>query len=86
VKQINEITIDNLTGYEIVADGKTKDNVPELVYQVMLFDDKGGYYIIVGHTKENFEKYLEMFKKIALTFKRKEEICNQQIWMQAELK
>lgn len=46
IKEINEITIDNLTGYEIIADGKTKEDKPELVYQVMLFNDKGDYYII----------------------------------------
>lgn len=71
IKQINEITIDNLNGYEIIANGKTKNNIPELIYQAMLFNDKGDYYMIVGQTKENFEKYLETFKKITKTFKRK---------------
>ena len=71
IKQITEITIDNLKGYEIIADGKTKDNKAELVYQVMLFDEKGNYYIILGNTIEDFDKYLESFKKIAKTFKRK---------------
>ena len=71
IKQINEITIDNLKGYEIIADGKTKDNMPELVYQVMLFNDKGDYYIIVGQAKEEFQKYLETFRQVSKTFKRK---------------
>jgi len=71
IKEIKEITIDNLKGYEIVADGKTKDGKPELVYQVMLFNDKGDYYIIVGQAKEEFQKNLATFKKIAQTFKRK---------------
>lgn len=71
IKEIKEITIDNLNGYEIVAKGKTKDDKAELVYQVMLFNDNGDYYIIVGQSKEDFVKYLESFKKIALTFKRK---------------
>lgn len=71
IKEIKEITIDNLKGYEIVADGKTKDNKAELVYQVMLFNESGDYYIIVGQSKEDFDKYLESFKKIVKTFKRK---------------
>jgi hypothetical protein len=71
VKEAKEINIDNLKGFEIVADGKAKDGQAELVYQVMLFNNDGGYYIIVGAAKENFEKYLENFKKISKTFKRK---------------
>jgi hypothetical protein len=71
IKQIGEITIDNLKGFEIVANGKTKDDKAELIYQVMLFNENGDYYIIVGQTKEDFDKYLESFKKMAKTFKRK---------------
>jgi PsbP-like protein len=71
IKEIKEISVDNLKGYEIVADGKTKDGKPELVYQVMLFNDKGDYYIIVGQAKEEFQKNLVTFKKITQTFKRK---------------
>jgi hypothetical protein len=71
IKEIKEITVDGLSGYEIIADGKTADNRPELVYLVMLFNDKGDYYIIVGHAKENLESNLETYKKIAKTFKRK---------------
>ncbi|MEI9910996.1 MAG: hypothetical protein WDO71_15780 [Bacteroidota bacterium] len=71
VREIKEITIDNLKGFEIIGDGKTKDDKAELIYQVMLFTDEGGYYILVGQAKEEFEKNLETFKKIAKTFKRK---------------
>ena len=71
IKEINEITIDNLNGFEIVANGKTKDDKAELIYQVMLFNEKGDYYIIVGQTKDDFNKNLESFKKVAKTFKRK---------------
>jgi hypothetical protein len=72
IKENKEITIDNLKGYEIVADSKTKDGKPELVYQVMLFNDKGDYYIIVGQAKEEYQKNLDAFKKVAKTFKRKQ--------------
>lgn len=72
IKEIKEISIDNLKGYEIVADGKAKDNKAELLYQVMLFSDKGDYYIILGQAKEDFQKNLDIFKKVAKTFKRKQ--------------
>ncbi|TDL99587.1 MAG: hypothetical protein C4K58_06765 [Flavobacteriaceae bacterium] len=71
IKEINEITIDNLKGFEIVALGKTIDDKPELVYQVMLFNENGDYFLIVGQAKEDFDKYLDDFKMIARTFKRK---------------
>lgn len=71
IKEIKEITVDNLKGYEIVADGKTKDDEPQLVYQVILFNEKGDYYIIIGQAKEEFHKNLETYKKITKTFKRK---------------
>lgn len=71
IKEIKEITIDNLKGYEIIANGKTRDDKAELIYQVMLFNENGDYYIIVGQTKENFGTYLESFRKVSKTFKRK---------------
>ncbi|MFT4018843.1 MAG: hypothetical protein QM668_17905 [Agriterribacter sp.] len=61
----------NEKGYEIVANGKTKEGKTELVYQVMLFNEMGDYYIIIGQAKEEFDKYLESFKKVAKAFKRK---------------
>ena len=71
IKEIKETNIDSLNGYEIVADGKTADNQPELIYQVMLFNDRGDYYIILGQAKGNIKSNLETYKKIAKTFKRK---------------
>lgn len=71
IKEINEITIDNLKGFEIVANGITKEDKDELVYQVMLFNGTNEYYIIVGQSKEDMDKYLDIFKKIAKTFMRK---------------
>ena len=71
IKEIKEITIDHLKGYEIVAEGKTKNREPELIYQVMLFNDKGGYYIIVGQAKEELQKNLEIYKQVSKTFKRR---------------
>jgi hypothetical protein len=71
IKEIKETVIDGLNGYEIVAEGKAANGQPELIYQVMLFNDEGDYYIIIGQAKENMESNLEIYKKIAKTFKRK---------------
>ena len=71
IKEKNEITIDNLKGFEIVANGRTKEGLAELVYQVIIFNDEGDYYLIVGQSKDDFEGYLKSYRKIAKTFKRK---------------
>lgn len=69
IKQTNEVTINGLPGYEIIADGKNKEGKPILVYQVMLFDAKSFYYILLGNAQENRIENLAAFKKIANTFK-----------------
>jgi hypothetical protein len=71
VQEINEVTIDNLDGFEITAKGLTQNGPSELIYQVMLYTDDGDYYLILGTAKEESGEYLEGFKKIARTFKRK---------------
>ncbi len=71
VKEINPIQIDNLKGYEIIANGKNKDSKAEIIYQVMLFGDADNYFIIIGMATENFDANLNTFKNIAKTFKRK---------------
>jgi hypothetical protein len=69
--KINEIEIDGISGYEIIAEGLNKQNgAKELVYQVMLYTDNG-YYVIVGTTGNDFEANLDLFKKVAKTLKRK---------------
>lgn len=70
IRNINPISVDGMNGYEIVADSQ-KDNTPQQIYQSMLFDNEGSYYIIVGQTKENFGHYLKQYQKITKTFKRK---------------
>lgn len=71
VKKIEPITIDNLSGYEIIAQGKNKKLEDELIYQVMLYTDEGTYFILVGLAAADQEKNLAAFKKITQTFKRK---------------
>jgi hypothetical protein len=66
------VTIDNLKGYEIVAKAQDQESgQPMLVYQVMLFDQKG-YYIMQGQVAEAVKAdYLPAFKAIAQSFQRK---------------
>lgn len=71
LKKTNPVQIDNLEGYEIVADGITKDGKKQLVYQVMIFNGESDYYIIVGTATENPENNLVNFREIAKTFQRK---------------
>lgn len=71
IKEINELVIDGMIGFEIVANGKNIDDKDQLAYQVMLFNDEGDYYIFFGQTTEEFEKYLVVFQTLAKTFERK---------------
>ena len=45
-KGINEIEIDNLKGFELFAKNNDKEN--EEMYQVILFDQNGVYYLFIG--------------------------------------
>lgn len=67
VKSIDKLKIYNLDGYETVAEGNNK----QLIYQTILFTENNEYYLIVGETKVNKDKNLEIFKKVARTFKLK---------------
>lgn len=71
IEQSNKITIDNLNGYEIVANGKdTKSGQPMLIYQIMLFEEQN-YFLVQGLvSNENRQSNLEVFKQMARTFKR----------------
>lgn len=70
-RSVNTVDIDSLDGIEIVAFGKNADGKNELVYQVMLFEEGEGYFILVGSATDFYDIYLENFKKIAKTFRRK---------------
>lgn len=69
-KGINEIAIDNLKGFELYAKNNDKEN--EEMYQVILFDDNGGYYLFVGTYKSTSENAISDIKNIIKTFKRKQ--------------
>jgi hypothetical protein len=71
VKSTKEITIDNLSGWEMVADGlEQKTKAPMKIYQVMLFPKQGGYVVMTGLVGDKqSEVYMPKFKSIALTYK-----------------
>ncbi|MEZ5017816.1 MAG: hypothetical protein R2800_12235 [Flavipsychrobacter sp.] len=70
IKSINEIKIDGISGYEIEANGISKDGEENLVYLVLLYNSDN-YYILLGTANEAFENNLKQFKKAVKTFKRK---------------
>ncbi|HMF73861.1 MAG TPA: hypothetical protein VK616_20410 [Flavitalea sp.] len=70
-ENINEITIDGISGFEIVATGKDRKNGEEQkIYQVILFSDSL-YYIFLGSTNNDFDNNINELKKVVKTFKRK---------------
>ncbi len=78
IKSRSEISIDNLSGWEIEAAGQDqKTKAPLKLYQVMLFPKQGGYVLmtgIVGTQQANV--YLPKFKAIARTYKNSPEDSN----------
>jgi hypothetical protein len=69
----NEITIDNLDGYEIIAVGKdVKSGEAVAIYQVVLVDQDAYYYLMEGQVNARLNsQYLSQFKQLAGSFKRK---------------
>ena len=71
IQATTEITIDGVSGYEMIAsakDKKTGDS--EKIYQVILFSDKL-YYLLFGSTNDKSEKNINELKQVVRTFKRK---------------
>lgn len=68
----NEINIDGLSGYEIVARAlDVETNTPLVVYQVMLFKGKT-YYIMQGIVGSKLKtEYVDDFQKMARSFRIK---------------
>jgi hypothetical protein len=67
----DEITIDGLNGYEIVADGEDIDSgTPLSIYQVILYGD-GSYILIQGLVGSTIaDQYLPEFKSMARSLRR----------------
>ena len=68
IKTITPVTIYNINGYEIVAEGSDKENQQQLIYFVMLYPDNTSYYIMLGMTNAKYESYLSDFRKLAQSF------------------
>jgi hypothetical protein len=68
-KGINEIEIDNLKGFELYAKNNDKEN--EEMYQVILFEKTGGYYLFVGTYLAGSEEAISDIKSVIMTFERK---------------
>lgn len=70
IKHINEVTIDKLSGYEIIAYESIGNEEVKVIYFVMLFDIDE-YYIFNGSAANNMDDNLKIFKEAANSFKRK---------------
>lgn len=68
-KGINEIELDGLEGYELYASNNA--NETEEMYQVMLFEEDGGYFLFVGTYLAGNKKALEDIKRVIDTFERR---------------
>ncbi|MFK7923592.1 MAG: hypothetical protein AB8H47_16665 [Bacteroidia bacterium] len=69
---ITELRVDDLHGYTIPAtaiDPKSKED--RMIYQTMLFDGEGNYFILLGTTNQNDESNAPLFDKLTKSFKRK---------------
>ena len=72
IEQSDKVTVDNLSGLEIVAKGKDIDSGQAMViYQMILFENQR-YYIMQGLISgAQRQNYLPAFKEMARLFKRK---------------
>lgn len=68
-KGINAITLDGLKGFELFA--KNNNKINEELYQVILFDPNGGYYLLIGTYVSGSEEATEDVQKIIRTFQRR---------------
>ena len=68
-KGINTIEIDGLNGFELFAKNNDKEN--EEMYQVILFDENGDYYLFVGTYLTGSENAISDIKNVIKTFNRK---------------
>ena len=70
ISSLQNVTIDGLTGFEIVASAKGKDpSIDLVVYQVCLFPNKGGYILMQGLVgKGTGDAFLTKFREMAQSF------------------
>lgn len=61
----------DLDGFEIISRAKVYDDKEDLLYQCLLFDKKGNYFLVVGLANVEMTKNLQVFQKIARTLQPK---------------
>jgi hypothetical protein len=68
---VTEVSIDGISGFEIIATGNDKKtSLEEKICQVILFSDNL-YYIFYGSTNKDYANNINEIKKVIETFKRK---------------
>jgi hypothetical protein len=72
IKSRQQISIDDLSGWEIEATGQDQQTkTPLQLYQVMLFPQNGGYVLMTGIVgTQQASTYLPKFKAIARTYRK----------------
>ena len=68
-KEIKAVELDGLKGYELYA--QNSDDPAEQMYQLILFEEAGGYFLFVGTYLTGYEAALADIQRIIQTFKRK---------------
>jgi hypothetical protein len=68
-KGLNEIVVDGISGYELYA--SSANNPLEELYQAILFDDDGGYFIFIAIYKSDQTTEIENIRNVVKSFKRK---------------
>lgn len=75
VSEVRQITINGLSGYEIVGSGENKDGKPQLIYQVMLYPSDSRYFIMTGTSNiAQAEVALPALRRISQTFQASDKL------------
>ncbi len=75
IEHSTKVAIDNLEGYEIVAKARDRQSEqPMVIYQVMLFEERG-YFLTTGLvSSQNGQSWLMVFREMAASFSRRKSI------------
>ncbi len=70
LEQVNQVTIDSLQGYEVIAYSQQAGKPKILRYAILLFDQVE-YFVLAGLTDRQYDQRIADFRKISHTFTRK---------------
>jgi len=71
-EDVTKVEVDGLQGYSISAralEPKTGDR--RFIYQTLLYDGEGNYFIFLGTSNQNFESNQVLFDQLTKSFRRK---------------